>query len=183
MVTADTIEERLLDLLGAKSALALATLDLNSDTDFVEMTSGIDALKNRLEILLGKKPDKPIYQEPSPEREKANVERRERLMEAGGKLLTSVLEFFGELAPMNAMATPEEGKELPPNTASEAQASDEATLGSSKSTRVGETIKDFLKSAIKKDEDGKTHIVLPLPDDEVIDKISEGISKFLGKFF
>jgi hypothetical protein len=129
----------------------------------------------------------------SPERIAANAERRKRVSEAGGKLLSAVFEFLGELAPAAAPqeATPDatpapgllnassqDGTQDAPNVAPQ-----DGPEGSTQEKPVGEVIKDFLKNAVTKDENGRTHITLTLPDDNVIEKISDTIAKFLGKVF
>src|SRR5436190_13594413 len=53
LVTEATIEENLLQTLSAKKDLALAALDPGASVDTVDMLSGMDELKGRLEILLG----------------------------------------------------------------------------------------------------------------------------------
>jgi len=55
-VTEETIEEKLLGTLAAKHDLALAALDMESDVREVALASGMDELKQRLEVLLGAKP-------------------------------------------------------------------------------------------------------------------------------
>ena len=60
LVTEQTIEEGLLASLAAKKDLALAALDVDSDVDRVDLTSGIEELKARLEILLGARQDAPV---------------------------------------------------------------------------------------------------------------------------
>ena len=60
LLTEDTIEESLLSTLSAKHELALAALDAESDVDAVDLVSNTEDLKNRLEILLGAKPDAPV---------------------------------------------------------------------------------------------------------------------------
>jgi len=57
LVTENTIEESLLATLSAKHELALAVLDPDSDVDSVDLVSGVEGLKQRLEVLLGAKPD------------------------------------------------------------------------------------------------------------------------------
>ena len=57
LVTEDTLEESLLGTLAAKQALFLAALDPDTKTSAIDLSSGLDELKNRLEILLGVKPD------------------------------------------------------------------------------------------------------------------------------
>ena len=57
LVTEETLEEKLLGTLSAKHELALAALDPDSKVKAVDMVSGIEELKRRLEVLLGTKPD------------------------------------------------------------------------------------------------------------------------------
>ena len=56
-MTEETIEENLLAIIAAKRDLALAALDAESEVDQVDLPSGMEELKARLEILLGAKPD------------------------------------------------------------------------------------------------------------------------------
>ena len=60
LVTEETIEEGLLTTLSAKHELAMAALDADSDVDAVDLVSGAEELKGRLEVLLGAKPDAPV---------------------------------------------------------------------------------------------------------------------------
>src|SRR6185436_11290641 len=53
LVTEGTLEESLLTTLSAKHELALAVLDPNSEATAVDLESGIEELKRRLEVLLG----------------------------------------------------------------------------------------------------------------------------------
>src|SRR5260370_38526089 len=53
LMTEGTIEEKLLATLSAKHDLALAALDMESNVREVALTSGIEELKQRLEVLLG----------------------------------------------------------------------------------------------------------------------------------
>jgi SNF2 family DNA or RNA helicase len=56
LVTEGTIEEKLLGTLSAKHDLALAALDMESKVRKVALASGVEELKQRLEVLLGAKP-------------------------------------------------------------------------------------------------------------------------------
>ena len=60
LVTEETIEENLLATIAAKRNLALAALDAESEVDQVDLASGIEELKSRLEVLLGAKPEAPV---------------------------------------------------------------------------------------------------------------------------
>jgi superfamily II DNA or RNA helicase len=57
LVTERTIEENLLTTLAAKHDLALAALDPDSEVDQVDMASGMEELRRRLEVLLGARPE------------------------------------------------------------------------------------------------------------------------------
>ena len=53
LVTEGTIEEGLLNTLAAERDLAMVALDPDSDVTQVDLTSGVDELRRRLEVLLG----------------------------------------------------------------------------------------------------------------------------------
>lgn len=74
LVTEGTIEESLLATLAAKQDLALAALDSESDVDQVLMTRSSEALKQRLERLLGAKPAAPV-DESQQQEERLKAER------------------------------------------------------------------------------------------------------------
>ncbi|MFN0305203.1 MAG: SNF2-related protein [Burkholderiales bacterium] len=59
LVTENTIEENLLATLSAKHELAAAVLDPDSDLREMQLVTGIEELKRRLEWLLGAKPMAP----------------------------------------------------------------------------------------------------------------------------
>ena len=73
LVTVDTLEESLLATLSTKHELALAVLDPEADITQVNMTTGMEELKRRLEVLLGAKPEAA-----EDESMKAQVENRQR---------------------------------------------------------------------------------------------------------
>ncbi|MDR1383037.1 MAG: DEAD/DEAH box helicase [Planctomycetaceae bacterium] len=60
LVTEQTIEENMLTTLSTKHDLALATLDMDSNTTTIALHSGIEELKRRLEVLIGGKSVAPI---------------------------------------------------------------------------------------------------------------------------
>src|SRR5713226_8356628 len=60
LVTEATIEENLLATLAAKRDLFLASLDVESEVDQVDLATGVEELKSRLEVLLGAKPEAPV---------------------------------------------------------------------------------------------------------------------------
>jgi superfamily II DNA/RNA helicase len=122
LVTEQTLEENLLVTLADKHELALAALDSDSEIDTLTMTSGQEALKERLEILLGAKPDacedRSMIKSASSaasasgdgstdgdgsasgaesSTSSASVAHRERLAAAGGELLDAVFQFLDTL--------------------------------------------------------------------------------------
>src|SRR5271156_1828710 len=88
LVTEGTIEESLLATIAAKKDLALAALDVESEVEEVQLQSGLQELKNRLEILLGSKPEAPIDETAKQASHEAtrelSVEHRQRVAAAGG---------------------------------------------------------------------------------------------------
>jgi superfamily II DNA/RNA helicase len=173
LVTADTIEERLLDLLGAKSALALATLDLDSDVDFIEMSAGVDELKNRLEILLGRRPDRPLEEPPADPvtdtaAKEVSAERRQRVSAAGGRLFEAVLSFLDEIAP-------------PPQSDSDNGQPPENGQGQFPARPpAGRKVMDFINDLVDHDEEGRPRLTLPLPDSGVVSRIADTLSRLFG---
>lgn len=112
LVTEQTLEERLLDTLSAKNDLSLAVLDSESEVDRVDMISGIEEMRRRLEVLLGAAPDGPVdeSEKQSATEESATIDRehRERVAAAGGKLLGAAFEFLGQLVVKESSAAPSE---------------------------------------------------------------------------
>lgn len=84
-----------------KHALALAALDLESDVTEVNLTSGIDELKRRLEVLIGKQPDAAMdeSQKSVVEEEAERLARKKRAALAGGNMVTAAFNFLGEMFP------------------------------------------------------------------------------------
>ncbi len=101
LVTEETLEEKLLGTLSAKHELALAALDPDSKVKTVDLASGMDELKRRLEVLLGARPDGAIdeSQRAEVEREAERLAQRERIANAGGQLLGAAFAFIGEMFP------------------------------------------------------------------------------------
>ena len=112
LVTEGTIEEGLLNTLSAKRDLAMAALDLDSDVTQVDLTTGVDELRRRLEVLFGAHPEAPVdvsqKEEVAAETQQL-AERRERVAAAGGEMLGAVFNFLGELVAKDAAQPPAEG--------------------------------------------------------------------------
>lgn len=84
MVTEGTLEESLLGTLAAKHELALAVLDPENKTSNVDLSSGMEELKRRLEVLLGTKADAPQDESlrEQVEKETKILSRKERVSNA-----------------------------------------------------------------------------------------------------
>src|SRR5207247_2008674 len=91
LITEQTIEENLLATLSAKHELALAALDVESKVNSVDLQSGMEELKRRLEVLLGAKPEAPVDESAKAGQEKVAREQgqHERIAVAAGTLLSS----------------------------------------------------------------------------------------------
>jgi superfamily II DNA/RNA helicase len=155
LVTEQTIEESLLATIAAKKDLALAALDIESDIDEVRLESGLQELKNRLEVLLGAHPEAPLSdmrpetsQEPAIDAEA----HRERVAAAGGELLGAAIKLLGELVSESATAAP------PP-----------------------EEFVASLRSSLEACTDGEARprLTITLPGKESLDELSRSLAKLL----
>jgi superfamily II DNA/RNA helicase len=151
LVTEGTLEENLLGTLAAKHELSLAALDASSSVDEVRLASGIEGLKQKLEVLLGAKPDAPVDVVQTQQTEKALDQRRERVAEAGGQMLNAALSFIGELLPPSE-PTPQ-------------------------SQELTEKIRASLSDCIEKADDGSIKITLKLPDTTALDNLSGVVAR------
>ena len=155
LVTESTLEESLLGTLSAKHELALAALDAESDVDTVDLASGMDELKGRLEVLLGAKPDAPV-DESEAERQATQARqlaRKEQVALAGGRLLGAAFSFLGELTP-----TVDKTEE---------------------SLRMAESIKKRFSECMEKDEEGRLKLTVTLPDASALDDLANSLARML----
>jgi superfamily II DNA/RNA helicase len=155
LVTEATIEENLLQTLSAKHHLALAALDPESDVDEVDMASGMEELRRRLEVLLGARPDAAVdeSEKARAEEEVARADRRERIAAAGGELLSAAFTFLGEM--------------IPPR-----EETDE-------SKRMAESLRASLSECMEKDEEGRMKLTVALPSADVLDDLAAALSRLL----
>lgn len=139
LVTEQTLEENLLQTLSAKHELARAALDTDSEIDAVDLHSGMEELKRRLEILLGAKPEAPIdvSQATQVREEIERRARQERVAAAAGQMLTGAFQMLGELLP---------------------ELSDDDTT-----RRLTQGIEAQLAECIETDSEGRTRLTLTLP--------------------
>ncbi len=156
LITENTIEENLLATLSAKHELAAAVLDPDSDLQEVQLASGIEELKRRLELLLGAKPEAP---QDLSVRERAEaaalVQRRERVAEAGGQLLAAAFSFLGEILPASGSGVPA------PETVA--------------------AVKSGLRQCMQSGEDGKIHLAVILPGAEALDGLAAALARLIER--
>ncbi|MCC6473913.1 MAG: DEAD/DEAH box helicase [Burkholderiales bacterium] len=153
LVTEGTIEENLLATLSAKHELAAAVLDPDSDLSEVQLASGMEELKRRLELLLGAKPD--AAQDLSVREQAGAAEiagRRERVAEAGGQLLAAAFSLLGEMLPAASAPAPS----------------------------ALEAVKAGLGQCMHTGEDGKLHLAVTLPDAQALDGLAAALARLLS---
>ena len=157
LVTEETLEERLLGTLSAKHELALAALDPDSDVDKVDMVSGMEELRRRLEVLLGQVPDAAVDESELARRteEAQRLARREKIGAAGGQLLNAAFSFLGEL--------------LPPQEETE------------QSKRLAEAMKQRLSECLETDEAGQTKLTVTLPDANALDHLAQSLARLMAR--
>jgi hypothetical protein len=157
LVTEQTLEETLLTTLSAKKDLALAALDVDSDISEVSLVSGAEELRNRLEVLLGAKPQAPLdlSQQAGSAADVGPLSHRERVAAAGGELLGAVFNFLGELvAEHDAAASP------PPDTVA--------------------NLKQRLAECVEEDRQGRQRLSITLPNRDMLDNLAGTLARLLA---
>ena len=156
LVTEDTLEENLLATLAHKQSLFTAVLDPEADVAELSMSSGLEELKKRLEILLGNKPEAAV-DESMKAKEEAQAEllkRKERMSQAGGQLLGAAFTFIGELFPERE--------------------------NSEKMDELASRFKERLSQCIEEGPDGQLQMTVTLPDKRTIDDFAESLARVIG---
>ena len=156
LVTEETIEEKLLGTLSAKHDLALAALDMESKVREVTLSSGMEELKRRLEVLLGAPADAPVDES---EKQRNQLEtdrlaRRARMAEASGQLLTAAFALLEEMIPKRE-----------PTQATE---------------RMALEFKARFDECFELDEHGRPRLTVTLPDQGSLEKLTRSLASLLG---
>jgi hypothetical protein len=153
LVTEGTLEEGLLNTLASKHELAMAVLDPEAQATAVDLSSGIEELRNRLELLLGEKPPAPLDESMQGEVEKNAValQRKKRIAAAGGELLGAAFAFLSEMVP-NREDAPE-------------------------NNRLAEIFRRQLSQCMEKDEDGSLRMTITLPDEAVLNNLAKSLAR------
>lgn len=126
-------------------------LDPDSDLNEVQLVSGVDELKRRLELLLGAKPEPPVDVSTAAVLPAAfSLERKEIIAAASGQLVTSALTLLG------------------------------ASLGRPEPAAAQiQQIKDSLLQCVETDAEGRSKLSLNLPDAGSLDQIAKALAMLI----
>ncbi|MBL8818172.1 MAG: DEAD/DEAH box helicase [Planctomyces sp.] len=156
LVTEKTLEEELLKTISQKKELAMAALDSESDISEINLQSGMDELKSRLEVLLGAMPEGHLDASQKRDKEKEAVQladQRRRMADAGGQMLTATFEFLGQMFPR---------------------------AGSSPSPEAVNELRDQLSAVAETDEHGQKSLKINLPSEEALTQFAETLARLLS---
>ncbi len=156
LVTEATIEDNLLATLSAKHELAAAVLDPDSDLREVQLHSGMDELKRRLEVLIGARPEaeRDLSQQQQVEAQVAALrgEQKARIAEASGTLLTSAFTLLAQALPK--AATPDEA--------------------------IVTALKASLSQCLEPGENGQAKLTLTLPGNEALETMARALATLMA---
>ena len=157
LVTEDTLEENLLVTLADKQSLFTAVLDPEADVAELSMSSGLEELKKRLEILLGNKPESAIDEsmKAKAEAQAELLKRKERMSQAGGQLLGVAFTFIGELFPEQE--------------------------DTEKMDELASKFRERLSQCIEEGPDGQLQMTVTLPDKGIIDDFAKSLARVIGE--
>jgi hypothetical protein len=156
LVTEGTIEESLLATLAAKKDLALAALDVESDVDAVDVASGMQELKGRLEVLLGARCEAPLDESIRGQERKTAEQlaesQRDRVAAAGGELLGAAFKLLGELVEQTSSTPPPE---------------------------LVTHLSDGLAACVDEDQNARPRLTVTLPDRDTLDQLAQTLARLL----
>ncbi len=153
-----TIEEGLLNRLASKQDLADASLDFDSDVCEVQMESGMEDLKRRLEVIMNPLPA--VIDESQQRRVQAEAEalavtrRRESISIASGQLVTAALSLAGELMTGSAGNAPAE--------------------------EIVDDLTAKLTQCIDRDDQGRPQLKISLADDAALRGLATTLARLLS---
>ncbi len=205
LVTEDTIEERMLGTLSAKHDLALAALDVDSNVSEVELRSGMEGLKRRLEQLLGEKPATPID---ASGRDEASAEAYQQIgqREVGANRSDVVPDQMTGNQPSSSVPTarplesPSDARLSEPSTPASARQEKVAAAGGEMlgavfnflgelvnnapeahdpAPEVVKKLRDGLSECATTDASGRQQLTVTLPDRASLDKLANTLARML----
>jgi superfamily II DNA or RNA helicase len=152
LVTTDTLEENLLATLSAKKELSLAVLDPDADAVQIDMVTGMEELKRRMEILLGALPDaaEDVSMKTEAEKTAAHLAQKEKIAAAGGQLVGAAFAFIGE---MFAGQADDDGME-----------------------KLVGAFKAKLNDCMEKTDDGRLNMTITLPNEAFLDSMARSLA-------
>lgn len=155
LVTLETLEEQLLQTIGQKKELALAALDYESEISEVNLQSGMEQLKSRLEVLLGAVPEGHVDETMKRDAQAEAVRRkqRENTAAAGGQLLTAAFGFLGQLLPQTDQQPPSE---------------------------LVQSLQSHLSECAETDEQGNRSLKINLPSEEALQDFATSLARILS---
>ncbi|HED12994.1 MAG TPA: helicase [Gammaproteobacteria bacterium] len=159
LVTEQTLEENLLQTLSAKKQLAMAALDPDTNLDEVDLSSGLEELKRRLEVLLGATPQAPedVQSFHRQTREKQRIEQQTRIANAGGQLLGAAFQFISEMLPVNGIDEADE-----------------------RTRQMAEVLEQRLDDCLQTTEDGQIQLTVNLPDKSTLSRLAGTMARMLA---
>ncbi|RZB32414.1 MAG: hypothetical protein SRB2_04419 [Desulfobacteraceae bacterium Eth-SRB2] len=131
-------------------------LDPDAQIADVDLSSGMEELKRRLEVLLGTKPDAPPDESlrKQVEKETEILARKERVANAGGQLIGAAFAFIDEMFA--------------------------GTDASDQTVQLAETFKARLSEGLEKGEDGKLTMKLSFPDEGTLDNLAKSLARMVS---
>jgi superfamily II DNA or RNA helicase len=155
LVTTETLEENLLATLSAKHELFLAVLDPEADAAEVDMATGIEELKRRMEVLLGARPEaaEDESMKAEVEKEAAVLAKKEKIAAAGGQMVSAAFAFMGEMFADN----------------------DDAEI-----EQLAGAFKASLGDCMQKTEDGHLKMTITLPDETFLENMARSMARMAG---
>jgi len=157
LVTTDTLEENLLATLSAKHELSLAVLDPDADATTVDLSTGMEELKRRLEVLLGARPEAAEDESMKAEAEQAAaLARKKKIAAAGGQLVGAAFAFIGEMFP------------------------DADNGGGEETEQLAGVFKAKLSECLERDGDGNLKMTIALPDETFLDNMARSLARMVG---
>jgi hypothetical protein len=156
LVTTDTLEENLLATLSAKHQLSLAVLDPEADVSQVDMSTGMEELKRRMEILLGARPEAAEDESMKADAEQTAVAlaKKEKIAAAGGQLVGAAFAFIGEMFAGQA--------------------------GDDELEHIAGAFKARLSECLERTEDGRLNMTITLPDETFLDTMARSLASMVG---